>query len=120
MKLKLLLIGIALISVLVISGCVSEPIEKTVEGNEVTIELSAFRFIPNFITVQEGLPITLILVSKDLRHTFTVPELDIDVSVSAGETKEITITPDKTGEFKLLCTIIGHDALGMNGQVIVE
>lgn len=80
------------------------------------IEISAMRFsyAPNVITVKKGQPVVLVLKSMDVSHGLRVRELNIDMKVKAGETAEVTFTPDKVGDFKGHCTVFcgsGHGSM---------
>lgn len=93
---------------------------ETGGGQQLTVELSSFAFEPSQITLQQGREVKVTLVSKDIEHTFTVPDLGIDFPVGAGGTKTVSFTPQQTGTFKLLCIIPGHTEAGMVGSVTVQ
>ena len=65
-----------------------------------------------------GDEITFVLMSETEFHSFTVDDLDLDLSVDAGETIKHTITFDKAGTYKIIC--IPHETLGMVGEITVE
>ena len=75
-------------------------------------------FIPDTFDLELGKTYTLDFNVPTEFHTFTVPELEIDIFVNAGEkvTKDITI--NQVGEFELICT--PHLTLGMVGTVTVS
>ena len=65
-----------------------------------------------------GEQVTLVMASEGEFHTFTVPDLDIDVHVDAWKTKALTYTFDEPGTFELVC--IPHETLGMTGVITVR
>ena len=50
-------------------------------------------------------------------HTFTVPDLGINVFINANETVTQTVTFSKAGNFPLICT--PHETNGMLGTITV-
>ncbi len=73
---------------------------------------------PAEFTFERGEQVTLVMTSEGEFHTFTVPDLDIDVHVDAWKTKALTFTFDKPGTFELVC--IPHETLGMTGVITVR
>ncbi|WP_147535774.1 cupredoxin domain-containing protein [Bacillus marasmi] len=90
---------------------------ETVKAIEV--ELNDDYFSPKVITIPMGKTTTLLLKNKGKKeHTFTVEKLGIDAEVQAGKEKTITITPNQTGTYELICRY--HFQAGMVGKVIVK
>ena len=77
-----------------------------------------YRFDPDELRFKVGEEVTLALVSETEFHTFTIEELDINVSMDAGETVISTFTFDRPGTYELIC--VPHRALGMVGEIVVE
>ena len=73
---------------------------------------------PAEFAFERGEQVTLVMTSEGEFHTFTVPDLDIDVHVDAWKTKALTLTFDTSGTFELVC--IPHETLGMTGVVTVR
>ena len=73
---------------------------------------------PAEFTFERGEEVTLVLTSEGEFHTFTVPDLEIDVHVDAWKTKALTFTFDEPGTYELVCT--PHETLGMTGVVTVR
>ena len=73
---------------------------------------------PAEFTFERGEQVTLVMTSEGEFHTFTVPDLDIDVHVDAWKTKALTFTFDTPGTFDLVC--IPHETFGMTGVVTVR
>ena len=76
-------------------------------------------FSPKVITIPSGRMTTLVLRNKGTKkHTFTVEKLQIDAELQPGEEKTITVQPQSTGTYDLICRY--HLAGGMVGSVIVN
>ncbi|AZV43035.1 cupredoxin domain-containing protein [Peribacillus asahii] len=98
------------LSVFAESGVVAQPIE---------VELNDDYFNPKVITITNGRTTTLILKNKGTKkHTFTVEKLGIDAEVQPGKENTITVKPNKTGTYDLICRY--HLQEGMVGKVIVK
>jgi plastocyanin len=52
-------------------------------------------------------------------HTFTIPELDVDMKVPVQATQQVTFQAP-AGTYRFLCTIPGHEMLGMEGTLTVQ
>ncbi|HEX6230724.1 MAG TPA: plastocyanin/azurin family copper-binding protein [Actinomycetota bacterium] len=117
-------------------------------GGEGTIEISAFddlRFEPSSVTVQAGEPVTFVVTNEgETVHEFVLgPEhvqmaheeasemgmehggMDVEGQLAAleiepGQTEEVTVTFDESGEMPFGCHEPGHYAGGMVGTVTVE
>ncbi len=77
---------------------------------------------PDVITVSRGKPVRLILVSMDLTHSLTIPELDVDSGpVHAGDRKVIEFTPLEPGTFIFRCvTYCSPMHPFMTGKLVVQ
>jgi plastocyanin len=63
---------------------------------------------------------TLAVRNDDLFwHTFTVPDLDIDVRLATRARRAVVIDAPP-GSYRFVCAIPGHDQGGMNGRLVVE
>lgn len=94
----------------------TQPLETV---NAIEIELNDDYFNPRDITIPNGKTTTLILRNKGKKkHTFTVKDLGIDVEVQRGKEKTITVKPEKSGTYELICRY--HFQEGMVGKVIVQ
>jgi cytochrome c oxidase subunit 2 len=72
-----------------------------------TIEIHAkrFSFSPAEITLKKGETVKLVVTSDDVTHSLLIPDLHVDVPTTKDHPGEVTITPDKVGDFKGRC---GH------------
>ncbi|MGJ9459964.1 cupredoxin domain-containing protein [Oceanobacillus sp. CF4.6] len=86
---------------------------------EMVVELHDDYFNPDTITIPNGETTELLLKNVGQKeHTFTVEKLGIDVELQPGEQKTITVKPEETGTYELICRY--HVKEGMVGEVIVE
>jgi plastocyanin len=77
------------------------------------------RFAPDPIVLKVGEPVQFKVTSTNIRHTFTIEALDIDVEIP--QTKETittkAVTPQEAGEFLVICRI--HRRLPMEGKIVI-
>jgi cytochrome c oxidase subunit 2 len=78
----------------------------------VEITAQQFLFKPGEITVKAGQPAVLVLKSLDVGHGLSIHDLGFDIKVKAGETAEVTFTPNKTGDFIGHCSVFCGSAHG--------
>jgi len=87
----------------------------------VAISAKRFEFSPNRITLKKGEPVTLRLITEDVKHGFFSKALQIDADLVPGETTEVTITPPTAGTFTTICDNFcgsGHGKMKMT--IVVE
>jgi cytochrome c oxidase subunit II len=87
------------------------------------IEITAkrFEYTPGEITLKKGEPVVLVVKSLDVGHGLRVKELNIDLKVKKGETTEVQVTPEKTGDFVGHCSVFcgpGHGSMKMTIHVV--
>lgn len=93
------------------------------EGTPMVIGVAASFIVPRFqpdpIVLKVGEPVQFKVSSVDVRHTFTVEALGIDVELP--QTREpvttIVVTPERTGTFTIVCRI--HARFPMVGTIQV-
>lgn len=89
-------------------------------GMKVTIDAYSMGFDPNTLIVKKGEQVVIELTNKDVTHAFDIAEFNVHKIINGGKTTTIKFTPDKLGEFKLYCSIPGHEEAGMKGKIIVK
>ncbi len=99
------------------------PSSAQAQGTPQRIEITAQRFVfkPGEITVKAGQPVVLVLKSKDVSHGLRIRDLGVDVKVKAGQTAQVTFTPDKTGDFVGHCSVFcgsGHGSMIFTVHVV--
>ena len=87
---------------------------KTDAGNRV--EIKAFQFKPDPLEVKVGDKVTFVNLDATV-HDVTSKQLGVSEDLD-GKNAETTITFDKAGTFKYVCT--RHSGPGMRGQVVVR
>jgi cytochrome c oxidase subunit 2 len=92
------------------------------QGTGQTIEIHAkrFDFSPAEITLKKGQPTTIKLYSDDVPHSLVIKELGVNKEFSKGHPQEITITPDKTGDFRGKCGRFcgsGHGSMALTAHL---
>ena len=89
------------------------------EELSVEVEMRNYAFSPRKFEVRQGETIEFVLDSIDILHSFTVEELDIDWHLNQNDELTERFTFDQPGEYRLICIIPGHEALGMRGTIVV-
>ena len=77
----------------------------------IKIEAKKYKFIPAEITLKKGETVNLELTSDDVRHSLVVKGLGINGDMTKGKITNVTVTPEKTGDFKGDCGVfcgVGH------------
>lgn len=95
---------------------------SAVSGTEVTVEGREFKLTPSEITVKKGEKVKLTFKNTgNSTHDFTIAELNVATKrIQPGEQETIEFTPEKSGEFKFICSVGNHEEQGMTGTLIVE
>ena len=87
------------------------------------IEITAkrFAFSPDRITLKRGQTVKLLLHSEDVTHGFFLRPLKLDEEIPAGQTTEVTVTPQTAGTFMTICDhFCGANHGNMNMTIVVE
>ncbi len=88
-----------------------------------TDEAGQFRFVPDRIEVRPGQTISLRVVNQGASvHDLAVPDLGVETGqIDPGQEATLTLTaPSTPGEYRFICTIPGHEQLGMRGTLVVQ
>jgi cytochrome c oxidase subunit 2 len=91
------------------------------EPKTIDIAVKRFEFSPSKVTLKRGETVTLRFTSQDVTHGLFVRSLKIDTDIPAGQTKEITITPQAVGVFTAICDHFcgsGHGNMKMTFEVV--
>ena len=87
----------------------------------VVITAKRFEFSPNEITLKKGETVKLQLKSEDVTHGFFLRPLGIDTDIPAGQTAEVTVTPQEVGRYRAICDhFCGAGHGGMKMTIVVE
>jgi len=100
------------------AGAALPPEQITVTGTD------DFRFNPSTITVKAGQPLQVTFQNGgEILHDFTVQQglaKPVVILEEGGKSGSATVTYDKPGTYKFLCSQPGHDQLGMHGTITVQ
>lgn len=90
------------------------------DAETVTVEAGDLWFRPETIEVPAGTTTNLTVHNTGtVFHDLTVPELDLRIDVEAGERTTVALTPATPGRYDFHCSVPGHQAGGMRGQLVV-
>lgn len=96
---------------------ISDPSEVQV----IKMDMGAFYYSPNTITVKKGQKVRIELTSKDMMHDFNIDALKVKSPiVKAGDTATVEFVADQVGEFEYYCSVGQHRSNGQVGTLIVE
>jgi cytochrome c oxidase subunit II len=111
-------IGSSLSLALLFSG--ARPVQA---DNVPVVEITAkrFAFSPDKITLKKGQTVKLRIHSEDVTHGFFLRPLKLDEEIPAGQTVEVTVTPQAAGSFTTICDhFCGANHGNMNMTIVVE
>src|SRR3974390_1970511 len=87
----------------------------------VEITAKRFAFSPDKITLKKGQTVKLRIHSEDVTHGFFLRPLKLDEEIPAGQTTEVTVTPQTAGTFTTICDhFCGANHGNMNMTIVVE
>lgn len=89
-----------------------------VQGNLIDIVVDGGVYDPGVINTKVGKPVTLRFLRKDISpcaEKVIFSDLDISADLPIGKPYELTITPQKSGEFDFTCQMAMY-----RGKLIVE
>lgn len=99
---------LALAALLLLVACGGEGAESPETCTDpvaaTTVELADFAFRPDCLSVGAGATIALDNTG-DAIHTFTVTGTDVDVSVDAGDSGEVSLSNVEPGRYTVTCTL---------------
>ena len=87
----------------------------------IAIHAKRFVFVPAEITIKQGRPVKLELISDDVLHSLRIDALHVNVRMPINEKVETTITPDQSGDFKGRCGVYcgrGHEEMLFTVHVV--
>jgi cytochrome c oxidase subunit 2 len=77
---------------------------QDITPRKVEVTAKRFSFQPAEITLKKGDPVILVFRSEDVTHGIKFKEFNIESEIKKDALKEISFTPDQTGDF------VGHCA----------
>ncbi len=89
-------------------------------AQEITVEAGDLWFEPGAIEIPAGATVNLTLRNTgSVFHDLTVTDLDLRLNVEAGDTTTSAVSVDTPGTYEFFCSVPGHAAGGMRGELIV-
>ena len=117
----------------VYGGIVLHDIEKSKPG-EMTVNVTGQQFAWTFGYEKDGKkvqsyelmlpkdkPVVFKIRSKDVLHSFWVPEFRLKLDAVPGQTGTVRLTPNKTGSWQVVCTELcglGHSTMRQPARVV--
>lgn len=139
---KSLLLAAAIAAMVLASGCVTEPPQNPSNGEtptnggngtlppddttpgvkEVVVEGSEYAYSPETITVNEGDTVKITFKNTGERvHNFVIDEFSVRTpTITGGKESKAEFVASQKGTFAFYCSVPGHRAAGMEGQLVVE
>lgn len=110
------ILGAALVAALISGGLAGAS-----EVKKVTVVAKKYEFTPSRIELKAGEPVEITFESEDVKHGFSVKELDVEkVSFEKGKPATVRLTPQKPGTYEFKCAKfcgLGHGK--MKGEIVV-
>jgi len=95
--------------------------DRVEETRTVAIAAKRFEFVPSTVTLKRGETVKLVFTSEDVTHGVFLRPLKVDVDLTPGESREVTVTPQAAGSFTAICHhFCGSGHGGMKLTVVVE
>ena len=115
---RIVIITLCLLSLLAFTGSNRAHADDT---PVVEITAKRFAFSPDKITLKKGQTVKLRLHSEDVTHGFFLRPLKLDEEIPAGQTINVTVTPQTAGTFMTICDhFCGANHGNMNMTIVVE
>ncbi|WP_018132042.1 cupredoxin domain-containing protein [Effusibacillus pohliae] len=120
-------IAMAVVSLAVLAGCggnqsaaIPDP-TFTNEPQKAKIVGSNYKFEVTQGELKAGQPVTLTLEDQSGAHGFLITNTNINEKLKSGEQKTITWTPDKPGDYLVVCSVpCGSGHSSMQAKIVVK
>lgn len=87
--------------------------------SRVILSVESLVFSSDALEVAAGSIVVTVANTDAVAHTFTVPELDVDLDVAGSEARSITFEAPP-GTYRFECVVPGHTGPGMRGTLEVR
>lgn len=85
------------------------------------VKATDFSFSPTTIRIPADETVNITLNNAGASyHTFTVRALDFELRAQGGEEISGSLRATKPGRYSAICTVAGHERMGMSATVVVE
>ncbi|MBX6377418.1 MAG: cytochrome C oxidase subunit II [Clostridia bacterium] len=95
------------------------PVVEPPPGGDVYLEASRFQFRP-VVRLKKGETYRFLISSLDVQHGFSLQPDNLNLQVLPGYVQAVWLTPQRTGEYSLVCNEycgLGHHV--MSGRIVV-
>jgi cytochrome c oxidase subunit 2 len=99
----------------------AESSSLAVSPKVIAITAKKFEFTPKEFMIKKGEPVILRLTSTDRVHGFMSKPLKIDTDVTPGKVTDVTVTPESSGQYTIICDHYcgtGHGNMKMKVTVV--
>jgi len=101
---------------------VTRALRAHAKGEEQVIHITArkFVFLPQEITLKQGVPVVLEFTAPEVVMGFSAPDFKARTDIIPGQVARVRLLPQQLGTFDFLCDIFcgeGHE--GMSGKIHV-
>lgn len=76
----------------------TDEVARTIE-----VHVKRFAFSPSEVVLKKGETVDIRLISEDVSHSLSLPDLGINLEVSKGSPRDAIIKPQSTGDFLGQC-----------------
>jgi FtsP/CotA-like multicopper oxidase with cupredoxin domain len=88
-------------------------------GEVVDVTLTEFAIEPSAIEVAAGVPVTFNVTNTgSIEHDFTIDGVEGTAGIGAGATAMLEVPALEPGQYKVLCTVAGHESAGMAATLV--
>ena len=89
-------------------------------GREIRVSGSSFRFNPKTINIATNENVTIVFTATDAEHDVTIEKFGHIVHAQKGMTARGGLKISAPGRYTYYCSVSGHRAAGMTGELIVS
>ncbi len=102
------------------SPAASPAASPVASGSEVSVSMQDFKFVPREIPIAADTDVSIDLSNDGVSiHNFWITEVDQGSEmINPGASASISVNLP-AGEYRVICTVPGHEELGMVAQLIV-
>ena len=91
-------------------------------GKEVSITATDNKFTPNAFEITSGEKVRITFNNNGLMlHNLTINELGLaTTNIAPGDSTTLEFTAPAAGDYTFICSVIGHEQLGLKGTMTVK
>jgi uncharacterized cupredoxin-like copper-binding protein len=99
----------------------TEKASEAPAGPTINVVGKEFSYDPARLTLKAGEGSTIVLKNTgSIEHDITVDDAGFKLTVPGNNTKEKVLKVDKPGTYQFYCSVSGHKAAGMKGELTVS